>query len=601
MTSEKHHSDFLEMSRGELEYFLKVRGLRITGKNIDLAVRALVAYENQTPVKETELKVKESLRLEYQNLLKSYNISDPFQMDGMKDDVTKWPPVDIGKIFQYIISNKAFATDYVGQYKVRKAYSYFKSGFVHQIFVREISNKVVLTVTPSQRLRDEHHSLWILCDKTGEILCGYCSCTAGLSKCCNHLIAVLYKVEYANTHELTNPACTDVPCSWNNKGNADVEAKKVKDIHIQTHNRSKPKPFFKINSKEKQTFDPRAACDRIVTDEQKASFLGKVKDLWPNAVVNISFAPEAAEDVPAPLPEIADNIAVVANSIPEDELISNFFGKLSFSDRQLQELEKATRAQSKSNVWFKQRKGRITASKFRDVYTKVNTLSRSKVVNCKVTPLLVSLLYQKDISTLGSTKWGTDHEDTAKECFFQEFTNTHKNCKMVSCGLFVSKSHPYIGASPDAIVLCSCCQKACVEIKCPYSIRNQSVLDAWKDTSFLEKNDEKIRLRRNHKYYTQITGQLALTGCKRCYFVVWTTIGTLFVENIEFDEAHWQDVLRNLVVFYKSYMCKVLLGIREICFCPSCSKPCLVPNEIEKDEENENRICCDSCGIIGSV
>jgi hypothetical protein len=113
----------------------------------------------------------------------------------------------------------------------------------------------------------------------------------------------------------------------------------------------------------------------------------------------------------------------------------------------------------------------------------------------------------------------------------------------------------------------------------------------------LEKNDEKIRLRRNHKYYTQITGQLTLTGCKRCYFVVWTTIGTLFVENIEFDEAHWQDVLRNLVVFYKSYMCKVLLGIREICFCPSCSKPCLEPNEIEKDEENENSICCDSCGM----
>ena len=107
---------------------------------------------------------------------------------------------------------------------------------------------------------------------------------------------------------------------------------------------------------------------------------------------------------------------------------------MSFSDRQLQELEKATRAQSKPNVWFKQRKGRITASKFRDVYTKVNTLSRSKVVNCKVTPLLVSLLYQKDISTLSSTKWGTDHEDTAKECFFQEFTNTH-GVMWVICGL----------------------------------------------------------------------------------------------------------------------------------------------------------------------
>ena len=51
MTTEKHHEDFLEMSRGELEYFLKVRGLRITGKNVDLAARALVAYENRIPIK----------------------------------------------------------------------------------------------------------------------------------------------------------------------------------------------------------------------------------------------------------------------------------------------------------------------------------------------------------------------------------------------------------------------------------------------------------------------------------------------------------------------------------------------------------------------
>jgi hypothetical protein len=49
------------MSRGELEYFLKVRGLCITGKNVDLAARALVAYENKVPLKKTELEFQESL------------------------------------------------------------------------------------------------------------------------------------------------------------------------------------------------------------------------------------------------------------------------------------------------------------------------------------------------------------------------------------------------------------------------------------------------------------------------------------------------------------------------------------------------------------
>ena len=588
------------MSRGELEYFLKVRGLAITGKNVDLAARALVAYENRTPVKETELEFKERLRQEYKKLLDSQNISDHTTMNDLEDDMTKWPSVDLGKIFAYVISNKAFSTEYVGQYKIRKANSYFKSGFVHQIRVKElIDDKVLITgtVTPSQRVRDEHKSVWIICDKSGKILSGYCSCTAGLSNCCNHLIAVLYKVEYANTHGLTNPACTDTPCSWNNKSNVDIEAKRVKDIYIESHNRSKLKPHFSIDSKEKQTFDPRAGADRTVTQEQKTSFLTKVKDLLPNAVLNISFAPALDEDVPDPLPEIAESISGETDSLPEDELVAKYFEKLSFSDRQLHELEKSTRSQSKSTAWYKQRKGRITASKFREVFTKVNTLSKSqsKGANCEITPLLVILLYQKDISSLSPTKWGIDHEDTAKESFFTEFTKIHNNCKMISCGLFVSKSHPYICASPDALVLCSCCKKACVEVKCSYSIRNQSVLEAWNETSFLEKAYGKIQLKRNHKYYTQIIGQLAMTECEQCYFVVWTTVGPPFVEIIKFDEAHWQDVLRNLVVFYKSYMCKVLLGIRPICFCPNCDKPCLEPNEI--DEDNENSICYDSCGM----
>lgn len=63
MTTKKPHEDFLEMSRLELEYSLKVRGFCITGKNVDLAARK-VAYENKTLVKETELQFKENFHQE---------------------------------------------------------------------------------------------------------------------------------------------------------------------------------------------------------------------------------------------------------------------------------------------------------------------------------------------------------------------------------------------------------------------------------------------------------------------------------------------------------------------------------------------------------
>ena len=80
-----------------------------------------------------------------------------------------------------------------------------------------------------------------------------------------------------------------------------------------------------------------------------------------------------------------------------------FSQKLSFSAGSIVELEKANRSQAKSKVWKNQRKGRITASNFHDVHTKVATLlrKRGEPVKTKVTPLLAKLLMPRDL--------GTDH------------------------------------------------------------------------------------------------------------------------------------------------------------------------------------------------
>jgi len=81
-------------------------------------------------------------------------------MEGWEDNVFMWPKVHIGKICGYILQNKAFSTDYIGQYKVRKAFSFFKSWFVHKVYVKTINSKGALlkaAVTPSERIRDESH------------------------------------------------------------------------------------------------------------------------------------------------------------------------------------------------------------------------------------------------------------------------------------------------------------------------------------------------------------------------------------------------------------------------------------------------------------
>jgi len=211
-------SQFLDLTVGQLQHFLRVRGLPTSGTKIDLASRALVAKERNI-IPRGDLKQLESeLQSKYNDLLLKLKVRDPKDPNiEWKTDVSLWPTTDIGKIFQFIISNHAFEADYVGQYKNKKAYSYFLSGFVHTLFVSVQGDKVVLKckVTPSQKVHDTQREVWIVCEKSGLVLGAHCTCTAGFSECCNHVISVLYKIEHALTNGFINPACTTISCQWN--------------------------------------------------------------------------------------------------------------------------------------------------------------------------------------------------------------------------------------------------------------------------------------------------------------------------------------------------------------------------------------------------
>ena len=63
-------------------------------------------------------------------------------------------------------------------------------------------------VTPSQKINDKKHSLWILFNEASDIVTSFCTCTVEFSSCCNHVVAALYKIEYANEKGLTNSTCT---------------------------------------------------------------------------------------------------------------------------------------------------------------------------------------------------------------------------------------------------------------------------------------------------------------------------------------------------------------------------------------------------------
>ena len=162
------YEDFLEMTRSELEDFLAPRNLSCTGSKRELVARAFTAWELQLPVKVSYEELQTKLRVEYDRRLTVHGIRDPktYPEDAWKKDVSQWPPLDLGKLFEYILENREFGNDYIGKYKTKKAFSYYKSGFVGTIESAVNMHQdgfVILRtkVTPSQSVRDQPRELWI--------------------------------------------------------------------------------------------------------------------------------------------------------------------------------------------------------------------------------------------------------------------------------------------------------------------------------------------------------------------------------------------------------------------------------------------------------
>ena len=152
------------------------------------------------------------------------------------------------------------------------------------------------------------------------------------------------------------------------------------------------------------------------------------------------------------------------------------------------------------------------------------------------------------------TIWHKIHEASA----FSQYKASLPNELIVhESGIFISQQG-FLAASPDGIVTSVNNSKegycGVIEIKCPYSCRFLSVREACSRKGFFcELVNDEIHLRRNHHYFYQIQGSMAVVGVEWCDFIVWTT-KDLTIERIKFDSTFWRDKFKLLHSAYISYI-----------------------------------------------
>lgn len=203
------------------------------------------------------------------------------------------------------------------------------------------------------------------------------------------------------------------------------------------------------------------------------------------------------------------------------------------SDKDIEDIQVATTGQNKNNKWFSERCKRLQSSKFGKICkatdrTDFKNLAKSLTTVCKITtPPLIH---------------GRKYESVALD----QYSN---KTEVVTepCGIYVSKTHPYIAASPDALVVNS---DKLVEVKCPYSAKDSIISE--NTVPFLKNIVGNLQLSTTHDYYYQIQGQLFCTNKTECDLVVYT-FNDLKIVNIKRNDSFINDMVSKLTVFYEKY------------------------------------------------
>ncbi|KAG0443843.1 hypothetical protein HPB47_014464 [Ixodes persulcatus] len=206
-------------------------------------------------------------------------------------------------------------------------------------------------------------------------------------------------------------------------------------------------------------------------------------------------------------------------------------------------IEVETKKQASSEKWFAFRAGRVTASNAKAVCrTSIDNPSQSLVR--RICYPLETQFWAPQVA------WGREKEGKARDAYIADIAPIHHNFRCEESGLHLSTEHPFLGATPDGLVSCTCCGKGVLEIKCPYRAKYCWTSEIPKlKNSCLTTECGKLTLKTDHQYYFQVQMQMLVCGRTYCDFVVWTT-KDLFRQRIYRDREFCSEMVASCADFF---------------------------------------------------
>ena len=159
-----------------------------------------------------------------------------------------------------------------------------------------------------------------------------------------------------------------------------------------------------------------------------------------------------------------------------------------------------------------------------------------------------------------ATDWGCIHDDEARAAYVDVVSKEHQNFSAKTSGLIINPYWPYIGASPDGIVECSCCGMRCLEIKCPHSYRNSNPQALIGNDSYIcRDSNSNVLVMEDHEYYYQMQTQLLVSTLEKCHFFILTMKDYCLIE-VKANKILQGEIVTKCILLFQNVILQELLS-----------------------------------------
>ncbi|KAL1472958.1 hypothetical protein MTO96_022641 [Rhipicephalus appendiculatus] len=209
------------------------------------------------------------------------------------------------------------------------------------------------------------------------------------------------------------------------------------------------------------------------------------------------------------------------------------------SPYEVKEIALATKQQASEKRWHLERRLRVTSSQAHRIKTRMCDFDA-----------LADKLAKPQPFTSAATTYGNLHEPQARQQL-----SASLRLPISQVGLVIHLEQPWLCCSPDGLISTDNSFEL-VEIKCPFSLKNNMLIDHEKQVSYvpyIHYIDGRLALKKSHQYYTQVMVMLYVLGLTEAIFFVHSEKHNISVQ-VERDDGFLAEVVPKLQKFYFAHL-----------------------------------------------